>query len=238
MPGYVATYLGRGEGNRAGEAVGRADGDETPVYSGSSDCAAGMAGARGWGKGDFERPMSVGSSSTTRSFARPKIAFGRRVPDAVGFCGRSFCLWACMWVWRMREGLGGGGGGGGREEGRARVRARAREFAGIRCSPRLSGSLATSAAQASAAHTPVRALHLTYVQLLCRGRRRVALDRRRRRIFHSRAQALPVVSPSSTWPVSRVTRRWSSLASQFRGKYGGGGGELARARLGGGDGVG
>jgi len=101
MPGYVATYLGRGEGNRAGEAVGRADGDETPVYSGSSDCAAGMAGARGWGKGDFERPMSVGSSSTTRSFARPKIAFGRRVPDAVGFCGRSSCLWACMWFRRL-----------------------------------------------------------------------------------------------------------------------------------------
>ena len=54
MPGYVAQYLGRGDGGRAG--------------------------GRGWSNGDVEKQMSVGSASTTRSSARPKLAFGRRAP--------------------------------------------------------------------------------------------------------------------------------------------------------------
>ena len=57
MPGYVAQYLGRGDGGRAG--------------------------GRGWSNGEVERQMSVGSASTTRSCARPKLAFGRRAPEAV-----------------------------------------------------------------------------------------------------------------------------------------------------------
>lgn len=76
MPGYVSRYLGGSVGG------GGFDQDEIPRYDDDGGCCGGGGRGLGWRSDTPDTQFTAGTSST-RSSMRPKIAFGRRVPDVV-----------------------------------------------------------------------------------------------------------------------------------------------------------